>query len=118
MMDREVSDGHSRRSDASAHAQLPAATLNGGESESGRAARPSVALIVATAVLYLARGILIPLAVASILALVFSPIVNRLEHFAGRLVSALLLVTVALTGIILLGYFLTFELTSVAVEMT
>jgi predicted PurR-regulated permease PerM/methanogenic corrinoid protein MtbC1 len=88
------------------------------EAEHGRVARPAIALVVTTAVLYLGKDILLPLALASILALVSSPVVNRLERFVGRLISATLLVVIALAGVILLAYFLSVELTSVAVELT
>ena len=88
------------------------------ELEHDRIARPLIAVIVASLVLYFAKDILLPLAMAGILALVCSPIIDRLERFVGRLVSAMLVVIFALTAVAALGYFLTFELTSVAVEMT
>jgi len=95
---------------------------NGSEHDDGfehdRIARPIIAVIVASLVLYFAKDILLPLAMAGILALVCSPIIDRLERFVGRLVSAMLVVIVALTAVAALGYFLTFELTSVAVELT
>jgi predicted PurR-regulated permease PerM len=104
------------------HAQpdilAPVVALDERESQHGRVTRPVIGLIVATAVLYFAKAILLPLAVAGVLALVSSPIVNRLEQFVGRLTSAILPVLIALVGIVVLGYFLTFELTSVAVELT
>ncbi len=86
--------------------------------EHERIARPFIAVIVASLVLYFAKDILLPLAMAGILALVCSPISDRLERFVGRLASAMLVVIVALTAVAALGYFLTFELTSVAVELT
>ncbi|HLK88085.1 MAG TPA: AI-2E family transporter [Candidatus Binataceae bacterium] len=86
--------------------------------EHDRIARPFIAIIVASLVLYFAKDILLPLAMAGILALVCSPIIDRLERFVGRLVSAVLVVVIALTAVAALGYFLTFELTSVAVELT
>src|SRR5579863_1230917 len=49
--------------------------------EPGGAAQPILAVIVTTAVLYFARDILIPLTVASLLAVVFSPVASRLERF-------------------------------------
>jgi predicted PurR-regulated permease PerM len=61
---------------------------NDDDFEAGRAARPIIAVIVATAVFALGRTILVPLAMASILAVIFSPVVNRLERFAGRFISA------------------------------
>jgi len=103
-----------------AQGDIPASVvpLDEGESQYGKVARPAIALIIATTVLYFAKAILLPLAVASILALVSSPLVNRLEQFVGRLTSAILPVFIALVGVVLLGYFLMFELTSVAVELT
>ncbi len=59
-----------------------------------------------------------PLAMASILAVAFSPIASRLEPFVGRFVSAALVVLIAISAIGVIGYFLTVELTSVAVEVS
>jgi predicted PurR-regulated permease PerM len=52
------------------------------------AARSFLAAIVATVVLYFGKDILLPLAMAAILAVAFSPIASRLEPFVGRFVSA------------------------------
>jgi predicted PurR-regulated permease PerM/methanogenic corrinoid protein MtbC1 len=86
--------------------------------ESGGAAQPIVAVIVATAVLYFARDIFIPLAVASLLAVIFSPIATRLERFVGLFASCFLVVVTAIVAIAGLGYFLTTEIASVAVQIT
>jgi predicted PurR-regulated permease PerM/methanogenic corrinoid protein MtbC1 len=86
--------------------------------EPGGAAQPIVGVIVTTAVLYFAKGILIPLAVASLLAVTFSPIASRLERFVGRFASSVLVVVTAIMIIAGIGYFLTTELTSVAVQIT
>ena len=75
------------------------------------------AVIVATVVLYFGKHILLPLAMASILAVAFSPITSRLERFVGRFVSAVLVVVLAITAIGGIGFFLTVELTSVAVQV-
>jgi predicted PurR-regulated permease PerM len=64
--------------------------------EPGGAAQPIVGVIVTTAVLYFAKGILIPLAVASLLAVIFSPIASRLERFVGRFASSVLVVVTAI----------------------
>ena len=53
------------------------------------------AVIVATVVLYFGKDILLPLVMASILAVAFSPIASRLETFVGRFVSAALVVVLA-----------------------
>jgi predicted PurR-regulated permease PerM/methanogenic corrinoid protein MtbC1 len=82
-----------------------------------RAGRPILAIIIATAVFYLGREILLPLTLATILAVIFSPIANRLERFAGRFLSAALVLIVAIATIGGLIYFLTVELTSVAVDV-
>jgi predicted PurR-regulated permease PerM/methanogenic corrinoid protein MtbC1 len=86
--------------------------------EPGGAAQPLLAVIVTTAVLYFARDILIPLAVALLLAVIFSPIASRLERFVGRFASSFLVVVTAIMVIAGIGYFLTVELTSVAVQIT
>ena len=76
-----------------------------------------LALVVATIVLYLGKNIFLPLAMASMLAVVFSPIADRLEPVVGRFVGAALVALVAITAVGGTGYFLTVELTSVAVEV-
>ena len=85
--------------------------------DGGSATRPILAVIVATAVLYFGKDILLPLAMASILAVGFSPITSRLETLIGRFASAALVVVLAITTIGAIGFFLTVELTSVAVEI-
>ena len=50
--------------------------------------RPLFAIVITTVILYFAKDILLPLAGAFMLALVFSPIMERLERFVGRLISA------------------------------
>jgi predicted PurR-regulated permease PerM len=55
-------------------------------------------LLVAAAVLYLARHVLIPLALAILLAFLLAPAVRRLEHWRlGRLLATLLAVAIAFT---------------------
>ncbi|HXM35926.1 MAG TPA: AI-2E family transporter, partial [Pyrinomonadaceae bacterium] len=83
----------------------------------GGAARSFLAVIVATVVLYFGKDILLPLAMAAILAVAFSPIARRLEPFVGRFLSAALVVLIAISAIGATGYFLMVELTSVAVEV-
>ncbi len=89
-----------------------------GESEDSFAllwvAVPICALIIATGALYFARPVLLPLAIALILSVVFSPVATRLERYFGRLLSAALVVLVAIAAISAIGYFLTIELTTVA----
>jgi predicted PurR-regulated permease PerM/methanogenic corrinoid protein MtbC1 len=85
--------------------------------DEGGATRSFLAVVVATVILYFGKDILLPLAMASILAVAFSPIASRLELFVGRLVSAAWVVLIAISAIGVVGYFLTVELTSVAVEV-
>ncbi|HEX4209629.1 MAG TPA: AI-2E family transporter [Candidatus Binataceae bacterium] len=82
-----------------------------------RVARPLLAIVIATAVFYLGREILLPFTMASILAIIFSPIASRLEPWVGRLLSVLLVMVVSLATVGCLIYFLTVELTSVAVDV-
>ncbi len=77
-------------------------------------AGPVCALIIATGALYLGRPVLLPLAIALILSVVFSPVATRLERYFGRLISAALIVLVVIGAISAIGYFLTIELTTVA----
>jgi predicted PurR-regulated permease PerM/methanogenic corrinoid protein MtbC1 len=86
--------------------------------DSSRAARPILAVIVATAVLYLGANILMPLAMAAVLAVIFSPVATRLERYVGSLISAALVVLAAVVALVAIGYFLTVELTQVAVEVS
>ncbi len=85
--------------------------------DGGSVARPFLAVIVATAVLYFGKDILLPLVMASVLAVAFSPITSRLEALVGRFLSAALVVVLAISTIGAIGFFLTVQLTSVAVEV-
>src|SRR5260221_14716942 len=80
--------------------------------DASRAARPILAVIIATAVFALARTILLPLAMASILAVIFSPVASRLERYVGRLASAALVVLAAIAALAVIGYFVTVQLTA------
>jgi predicted PurR-regulated permease PerM/methylmalonyl-CoA mutase cobalamin-binding subunit len=86
--------------------------------DGGSSTAPVVTVIVATAVLYFARGILMPLTMAAVLAVIFSPIASRLERFVGAFASAALVVAATVTVVFGIGYFVTVELTSVAVQVT
>ena len=79
---------------------------------------PILAISFATAVLYFARDILLPLAMATMLSVIFSPVAWRIEKLIGRLAASIVVVlgAVALVGAI--GYFLTTELTAVADQLT
>jgi predicted PurR-regulated permease PerM/methanogenic corrinoid protein MtbC1 len=87
-------------------------------SENERATRPFLGIVVASAVLYLAKDLLLPVTMAAILAVIFSPVANRLDQFTGRFVSAAMIVFAAVAGIAAIGYFLTIELTSVAIRIS
>lgn len=93
----------------------------GGNSECAdrrsRAVRPIIGVIVATAVFWVARELLLPLAMAAVLAVIFSPIASRLERFIGKVSSAAVVVVVTIAALGAIGYFLTVELASVAVEV-
>jgi len=78
---------------------------------------PILAVIVATAVLYFARDILLPLAMATMLSVIFSPLARRVEKVIGRLAGTALVVLGAIAMVGAIGYFLTTELTSVADDL-
>lgn len=78
---------------------------------------PILAVIVATAVLYFARDILLPLAMATMLSVIFSPLAYRVEKVIGRLAGTALVVLGAIAIVGAIGYFLTTELSSVADEL-
>jgi predicted PurR-regulated permease PerM/methanogenic corrinoid protein MtbC1 len=80
--------------------------------------QPIVAIVVSTAVLYFAKDIFIPLAIASLLAVIFSPVAGHLEHLVGRFASSAIVVVTAISIVLSMAYFLTVELTSVAVRTT
>ena len=78
-----------------------------------RSAGPIVAIILATVVLSYAKDILMPLTMAALLAVIFSPIASRLDRLVGSFVSAALVVVAAVTIVVGIGYFVTVELTAV-----
>ncbi|MFZ1887767.1 MAG: AI-2E family transporter [Candidatus Binataceae bacterium] len=87
-------------------------------SSSSGAAAPLLGIIIATAVLYFAKDILMPLAMAGVLSVIFSPVATRLERFIGRFASSALVVATAVIAIAVLAYFLAVQLTAVAVNVT
>ncbi len=72
---------------------------------------PICALIISTAAFYFASPVLLPLAIASILSVVFSGVASRLEPYCGRFISAAIVVLLVIGFIAALGYFLTIQLT-------
>ena len=79
---------------------------------------PILAIVIATAVLYFGRDILLPLAMATMLSVIFSPIATRLETIFGRLAGTALVVLGAIAMVGGITYYLTTELTSVADDLT
>jgi predicted PurR-regulated permease PerM len=79
-----------------------------------RAAAPFLGIVIATAVLYLARDVLLPLAMASMLAVIFSPIAARMERLVGRLAGTALVVLGTVAVLAAVAYFTTTEITTVA----
>src|SRR5260370_27135382 len=79
-----------------------------------RAFAPVVVFLIASAALSAGREVLLPLAMAIILAVIFSPVATRLERYLGRLLSAAIVVCVVVGLMTSMVYFLTVELTSVA----
>jgi predicted PurR-regulated permease PerM/methylmalonyl-CoA mutase cobalamin-binding subunit len=79
---------------------------------------PICALIIGTGALYLGKPVLLPLAIALIMSVVFSPVATRLEPYCGRFVSAALVVLLVIGFIGAIGYFLTIELTQVADQVS
>lgn len=79
---------------------------------------PVCGLIISSAALYFASPVLLPLAIALILSVVFSPLASRLEPFCGRFISAAMVVLLVIGFIAALGYFLTIQLTGVADQVS
>jgi predicted PurR-regulated permease PerM/methanogenic corrinoid protein MtbC1 len=79
---------------------------------------PFCATIIATGALYFGKPVLLPLAIALVLSVVFSPVATRLEQFFGRFISAALVVLVVIGAISAMGYFLTIEVTTVADQVS
>jgi len=75
-------------------------------------------LLIAAAVLYLAREVLIPLALAILLSFLLAPVVRRLEHWRlGRVPSTLLAVAVAFALIGGIGYVAARQALSLAAKL-
>jgi predicted PurR-regulated permease PerM len=77
-------------------------------------ALPICLFLIATTALYFGRAVLLPLALAAVLSLVFSSLAARLERWCGRILSAALVVMLIVGLVGLIAYFLTIELTTVA----
>lgn len=73
------------------------------------------AFIVAT--LYVARELLIPLALSALLTFLLSPLVSRFERWVGRIAAVLLVVMLIFTGFGVAGWMLTRQLVDVATKL-
>jgi len=73
------------------------------------------AFIVAT--LYLARELLIPLALSALLTFLLSPLVTRIERWIGRIAAVLLVVMLIFTGFGAAGWMLTRQLVDLATKL-
>ena len=73
------------------------------------------AFIIAT--LYLARDILIPLALAALLTFLLTPLVTRLERWLGRIGAVLLAVTLILAATAAVGWVLTRQIIDLATKL-
>ena len=79
---------------------------------------PAVAFLLAIAVIYLAREILVPLSVAVLLSFVLTPTVRRLERWKlGRLGSVLLVFIVSIAWVGGVGYVVGKQLIAVLNEL-
>jgi len=69
------------------------------------------------AMLYLARDILIPLALAALLTFLLTPLVTRLERWLGRIGAVLLAVTLILAATAAVGWVLTRQVVDLASKL-
>ena len=81
-------------------------------------ALPTLAIVIATVILYRGRDIFLPITMASILAVIFIPVASFLSPYVGRFASAALVVILAIGAVTAVVYFLTVELTAVADEVS
>ncbi len=89
-----------------------------GEEQAGSGSRHVLGILIAAAVLYVAKAVFLPIAVASILTVIVSPVSARLERHLGRVLSAALIVAFAIAFVSGSVYFFTSELGAVANEVT
>jgi predicted PurR-regulated permease PerM/methylmalonyl-CoA mutase cobalamin-binding subunit len=69
------------------------------------------------AILYFARDMLIPLALAALLTFLLAPLVTRLERWMGRIAAVLLVVTMIFSMIGMAGWVLTRQLVDLATRL-
>jgi predicted PurR-regulated permease PerM len=89
-----------------------------GEEQTGSGSRQVLGLLIAAAVLYVAKAVFLPIAIASILTVIVSPVSARLERYIGRVLSAVLIVAFAIAFVSGSVYFFSVELSTVANEVT
>jgi predicted PurR-regulated permease PerM len=83
-----------------------------------QAASPALAVVLAAAVLYLARDVLIPLALAILLSFLLAPAVRRLEHWRlGRIGSTFIAVAIAFVLIGAIGWVAAGQALSLAAKL-
>ena len=77
-----------------------------------------VGLLVAAAVLYLAREVLIPLALAILLSFLLAPVVRRLEQWRlGRVLATLAAVAIAVSALAVVGWVAANQALSLAAKL-
>src|SRR5262245_32168468 len=75
------------------------------------------AVIFLAAALYVARPILAPIAVATLLAFLLSPLVGALERHLGRVAAIVLVMALAFSTIGVVGWVLSQQITNLAEEL-
>ncbi len=88
--------------------------------DSLRAAQPwltFIGCVVVVAVLYLAQAILVPLALATLLAFLLTPVVTWLERGLGRATAVLAVVLLTFTGVGVVGWTVTQQLATLVSEL-
>jgi predicted PurR-regulated permease PerM len=73
--------------------------------------------VLAIAVLYWAQVILVPIAFAVLLAFVLAPVVTALQRWTGRVTAVSAVVTLSCAGLGLVGWLVTQQLASLAVDI-
>jgi predicted PurR-regulated permease PerM len=73
--------------------------------------------VLAIAVLYWAQVILVPIAFAVLLAFVLAPVVTALQRWTGRVSAVFAVVTLSCAGLGLVGWLVTQQLASLAVDI-
>src|SRR5688572_13255144 len=69
------------------------------------------------AALYIARDLLIPLALSALLTFLLSPLATRIERWIGRIAAVLLVVALILTSLGAAGWMVTRQLVDLATKL-